>query len=139
MKKERGRHKRVGLVLSAGGLRGLYAHTGFMQAVQKADIPFDCMAGCSAGAIIAACHVAGLSPDAIEQEVCKLKRGDFYRPRSWFGLLVALMFRRGRGLTGLSLTDAMMKSLNRAAARPEFLRVPPAAFADRRQSGQRRK
>lgn len=113
MKKGRGQHKRVGLVLSAGGLRGLYAHTGFMQAVQKAGIPFNCMAGCSAGAIIATCHAAGLSPDAIEQEVYKLNRSDFYHPRGWFSLLASLIFRRGQGFTGLSLVDGMVENLRR--------------------------
>jgi len=113
MKKKRGQHKRVGLVLSAGGLRGLYAHTGFMQAVQKAGMPFNCMAGCSAGAIIATCHAAGLSPDTIEREVCKLRRRDFYHPRGWLNLLTSLIFRRGRGFTGLSLTDGMVENLKR--------------------------
>jgi len=131
MKKERGQHKRVGLVLSAGGLRGLYAHTGFMQAVQKADIPFHCMAGCSAGAIIATCHAAGLSPDAIEQEVCKLRRSDFYHPGSWFGLLISMIFRQGRGFMGLSPTNGMVENLRRVLPVQSFseCRLPLSLIA----------
>lgn len=131
MKEGCGQHKRVGLVLSAGGLRGLYAHTGFMQAIQKTGIPFNYMAGCSAGAIIATCHAAGLSPDAIEQEVCKLSRSDFYHPRSWFSLLTSLMFRRGRGFTGLSLTDGMVENLMRVLPVQNFseCRLPLSLIA----------
>ncbi len=131
MKKRRGQRKRVGLVLSAGDLRGLYAHTGFMQAVQKAGIPFNCMAGCSAGAIIATCYAAGLSPDIIEQEARKLSRGDFYHPRNWFGLLTSLIFRRGRGFTGLSLTDGIVENLRRVLPVQSFseCRLPLSLIA----------
>ena len=30
---------RIGVVLSSGGVRGVYAHTGFMQAIQALGIP----------------------------------------------------------------------------------------------------
>jgi len=140
MKKRHDQRERVGLVLSAGGLRGLYAHTGFLQAVQQAGIPFNCMAGCSAGAIIATCHAAGLSPDTIEQEVCKLRRRDFYHPRGWFGLLTSLVFRRGRGFTGLSLTDGIVENLKRALPVRSFseCRLPLSLIAVNLDKGEKK-
>ena len=43
---------RIGVVLSSGGVRGVYAHTGFMQAIQSLGIPITASAGCSAGALV---------------------------------------------------------------------------------------
>lgn len=43
---------RIGVALSAGGIRGVYAHTGFMQAMQSLKIPVFASAGCSACALV---------------------------------------------------------------------------------------
>lgn len=43
---------RIGLVLSSGGVRGVYAHTGFMQAIQGLEIPVCASVGSSAGALV---------------------------------------------------------------------------------------
>jgi NTE family protein len=51
----------IGIVLSAGGLRGA-AHLGVLRAIARQRIPVEVMVGVSAGAIIAAFHAAvGLS------------------------------------------------------------------------------
>jgi NTE family protein len=56
-------HVRIGLVLSAGGLRGA-AHLGVLRQIQRHDIPIHVIVGASAGAIIAAYYAAvGLSVD----------------------------------------------------------------------------
>ena len=47
------RKKRVVLILGAGGSRGL-AHIGAIRALKEENIPFDCIAGISFGAIIGA-------------------------------------------------------------------------------------
>ncbi len=53
----------IGLVLSAGGLRGA-AHLGVMRKIVRSGIPIDVMAGASAGAILAAFYAGvGLSVD----------------------------------------------------------------------------
>ena len=36
---------RIGVVLSSGGVRGVYAHTGFLQALQDLRIPITASAG----------------------------------------------------------------------------------------------
>jgi NTE family protein len=51
----------IGIVLSAGGLRGA-AHLGVLRGIVRAGIPIDVMAGVSAGAILAAFYAGvGLS------------------------------------------------------------------------------
>jgi len=131
MKKNSSQPRRIGLVLSAGGMRGLYAHTGFLQSVEKAGFPFSCMAGCSAGAIIASCYAAGLSSAEIEKEVKRLKSSDFYHPVSGLKVLAALIWRKGRGLIGLSGAEPMITSLKRVLPTREFsdCRLPLALIA----------
>jgi len=56
---------RIGLVLSAGGLRGA-AHLGVLRRLLQAEVPIDLMVGVSAGAIIAAYYAAvGLTVDEL--------------------------------------------------------------------------
>lgn len=49
------RGKRIGLVLSGGGARGL-AHVGVIQALEEEGIPIDCIGGTSMGAFIGAMY-----------------------------------------------------------------------------------
>jgi len=56
--------KRLGLVLSGGGARGI-AHIGVIRALQEHGIEADLIAGTSAGAIVGALYAAGHSPDSM--------------------------------------------------------------------------
>jgi NTE family protein len=59
---------RIGIILSAGGLRGV-AHLGVLRQLLRHRIPMDVMVGVSAGAIIAAYYAAvGLSVEELIQE-----------------------------------------------------------------------
>jgi NTE family protein len=59
---------RVGLVLSAGGLRGA-AHLGVLRQLQRHHIPYEVIVGVSAGAIIAAYYAAvGLTVDEMIED-----------------------------------------------------------------------
>ena len=55
---------RVGLVLSGGGAKGI-AHIGVIQALEENDIPIDCVAGTSAGAIVGSLYACGWTPEEI--------------------------------------------------------------------------
>lgn len=57
-KSRRTRRRRVGLALGAGGARGL-AHIGVIKALTRAEIPIDCIAGVSSGALVGAIYAAG--------------------------------------------------------------------------------
>jgi len=54
-----GRRPKVGLVLSAGSLRGV-AHVGVIQALENAGFPIDAVAGTSMGAVVGAMYASGL-------------------------------------------------------------------------------
>ena len=56
--------KKIGLVLSGGGVRGI-AHLGVIKALEEIDITPSIISGTSAGAIVAAFYSAGYSPDEI--------------------------------------------------------------------------
>lgn len=53
---------RVGLVLSGGGAKGI-AHIGVIKALEDNDIPIDCIAGTSMGAIVGSLYSCGYSPE----------------------------------------------------------------------------
>ena len=60
---------RIGLVLSAGGLRGA-AHLGVMRKLLAHDIPLDIIVGTSVGAVVAAYYAAvGLTIDELIHDV----------------------------------------------------------------------
>jgi NTE family protein len=62
------KRNRIGIILSAGGLRGV-AHLGVLRRLVLHRIPMDVMVGVSAGAIIAAYYAAvGLSLEELIQE-----------------------------------------------------------------------
>jgi NTE family protein len=51
-------HRTVGLALSSGGARGI-AHIGVIQALEKANIPIDMIAGTSAGSLFGGLYATG--------------------------------------------------------------------------------
>lgn len=51
------KRKKIGLALGAGGYRGL-AHIGVIKALEENNIPIDCLAGSSAGALIGGAYLA---------------------------------------------------------------------------------
>ena len=54
----------IGLALSGGAARGM-AHVGVLRALVENDIPIDCIAGTSAGSIVAGAYAAGMSIEEI--------------------------------------------------------------------------
>ncbi|MEX2489873.1 MAG: patatin-like phospholipase family protein [Pseudomonadales bacterium] len=58
--------KKVGLVLSGGGARGL-AHIGIIQALEDRDIEIYAIVGTSMGAVIGALYASGRTPAEIEK------------------------------------------------------------------------
>jgi NTE family protein len=56
--------KKIGLVLSGGGVRGI-AHLGVIKALEEIDIEPSIISGTSSGAIIAAFYSAGYTPEEI--------------------------------------------------------------------------
>ena len=77
---------RVGLALAGGFARGI-AHVGVIRALINADIPIDCVAGTSVGALIGACYCAGVPLEDMQRIASATSFADFGRwTPSWLGL-----------------------------------------------------
>ena len=60
--------KKVGLVLSGGGAKGL-AHVGVLKVLEENKIPIDYVVGTSMGGVVGGMYAAGYNADEIEQIV----------------------------------------------------------------------
>ena len=69
-----GRRPRVGLVLSAGSLRGV-AHIGVIQALEDAGFPIDAVAGTSMGAVMGSLYASGIPLKRIHEFASAIKIG----------------------------------------------------------------
>ncbi len=69
-----GRRPKVGLVLSAGSLRGV-AHVGVIQVLEDAGFPIDSVAGTSMGAVIGSMYAAGMTAKMLREFTSTFKVG----------------------------------------------------------------
>src|SRR6267143_6480619 len=77
---------RVGLALAGGFARGI-AHIGVLRILREAQIPIDCVAGTSVGALIGAGYCAGASLEEMQKIGSLTTFADFGRwTPSWLGL-----------------------------------------------------
>ncbi len=97
---------RLGVVLSSGGGRGVYAHTGFMLALEQLGVTITAASGCSAGAIVGGVLASGTPLQQWAQSLAVVKRQEFWTPDSLPRFLWQMAVHRGQGYTGLSRTDA---------------------------------
>lgn len=69
--------KKVGVVLSGGGAKGV-AHIGVLKVLEEAGIPIDYITGTSMGAIVGGLYAIGYTPDMLDSLV---------RKQDWIALL----------------------------------------------------
>jgi NTE family protein len=79
---------RIGLALGGGGARGI-AHVRILKQLEGLNIPVDCIAGTSAGALVGALYASGSTPEQIEQVVLSTE---------WLSLFTDTLPRRDRSL-----------------------------------------
>jgi predicted acylesterase/phospholipase RssA len=103
------KYPRIGVVLSSGGGRGVYAHTGFLMALEKLNLPITALAGCSAGALVGGIVASGTSLQDWVATLSKIQRKEFWQPASVSGLLWRMLRDKGRGVTGISDTKAAIE------------------------------
>ncbi len=103
--------ERVGVVLSTGDLRGVFAHAGFLLALEELGISYRAMAGSSAGAIVAAIVASGKSPREFADWLRGLRVEDYWQPDSLFKVLYHFIVRAGRGYTGLVSTSRLERTI----------------------------
>lgn len=97
---------RIGIVLSSGGIRGVYAHTGFMQAIQGLGIPVHASVGCSAGALVGGFFASGTSMESWSKSLAAVHSRSFWTPDTALQFFWQMAVHKGRGYTGLSDTSA---------------------------------
>ncbi len=66
---------KIGLALGGGFARGI-AHTGVLKVFERRGIPIHCIAGVSAGSIVAAAYASGTPPEEIARAGCAMRFGD---------------------------------------------------------------
>lgn len=76
-RKKKNSRLKIGLALSGGVCYGV-SQIGVLKVLEKAHIAIDCLAGTSAGAIIAAAYASGLTCDQIEHLGIQTKWKDFF-------------------------------------------------------------
>ena len=117
---------RIGVVLSSGGGRGIYAHTGFLLALKELGIEVSAIAGCSAGAVVGGIAASGADLQLWSDAIASVKTREYWTPDSWLQLIWRLIVNKGRGYTGLSDTEAAIAFFRRNLAVRTFeeCRVP---------------
>ena len=103
--------RRIGVVLSTGDLRGVFAHTGFLLALEELGVSYHAMAGSSAGAIVAAIVASGTGVRDFAEWLEGLRVEDYWEKDSVFAILYHLFLRGGRGYTGIVSTDSLEKTI----------------------------
>ncbi len=66
---------KLGIALGGGFARGI-AHVGILQVLERHRIPIHCIAGVSAGSIVAAAYASGATPAEIGRAGCAMRFGD---------------------------------------------------------------
>lgn len=79
---------RIGVALGGGGARGI-AHVRILRQLELLNVPVDCIAGTSAGALVGALYATGSTPAQIEELVLS---------KDWNSLFSDTLPRRGRSL-----------------------------------------
>ena len=123
MSSNNGRIK-VGLALGGGVARGL-AHIGVLSVLEKANIPIDCIAGTSMGAIIGAAYCAGLTIEELRGMAARTGWWQVSRP----------FFSAGGFITFKHLEAWMEDNIGQFDVRD--LAIPFAAVASDLVSGER--
>ena len=69
---------RIGLVLGGGGARGA-AHIGVLETLERLQVPVDCVAGTSFGALVAGAWAAGITPAEMRRELAAADWNDTFQ------------------------------------------------------------
>lgn len=113
---------RIGLALGGGFARGI-AHVGVLSVLQQENIPLHCIAGVSAGSIVAAAYASGREPGEIADFASSMRLGDV---SDWSLCRFGLMHNRRLG--------AFLKKLLKSF-RFEEMRLPLGIIATDLRSG----
>jgi predicted acylesterase/phospholipase RssA len=130
---------RIGVVLSSGGGRGVYAHTGFLLALEQLGIQVAAIAGCSAGALVGGVAASGADLHRWAEAIARVRTQEYWTPDSWLRFFWQFAVRKGRGYTGLSGTDAAVEFCRRNLAVQTFEECPVPFYTMAMNLGRRTK
>src|ERR1700740_2790945 len=107
---------KIGIALGGGFARGI-AHAGILQVFERHNIPIHCIAGVSAGSIVAAAYASGATPAEIGRSGCAMRFGDVAR---W-----------SLGRMGFVVSERMKRFLERLLKNYRFeeMRIPLGILA----------
>jgi hypothetical protein len=114
----------IGVVLSSGGIRGIYAHTGFLLALRRLGLPIAAISGCSAGAVVGGIAASGADLDGWSRAIADVRPDHFWRPDPWPRVLWRMGVGRGRGYTGLADSRPAIEFCRSQLAAPSFEACP---------------
>lgn len=117
---------RIGVVLSSGGGRGVFAHTGFLAALEEMGIEVAAVAGCSAGALVGGIYASGTNLHEWMEAIASVRTDEYWSPDSWPRFFWNMIVRKGRGYSGFSNTGAAIEFIQRnlTAKRFEQCKIP---------------
>ncbi len=78
----------------SSGFFGFFAHAGLLSVLEDDGLLPARVTGSSAGALVGALWSAGLDASALEAELRRLRRADFWDPSPGYGLLRGALFRQ---------------------------------------------
>ena len=114
--------QRVGVALSGGSALGI-AHIGVLQSLRDNKIPIDCIAGTSAGAIIAACYAFDMPMEKVIETAHRL---------SWYNI-PKLSFS-GLGLFSHAalarFIEKFLKDCERSLREVQYPHLPSGGYFD---------
>ncbi len=128
---------RIGVVLSSGGGRGVFAHTGFLLALQTLGIEVSAITGCSAGALVGGIFASGTKLEQWSATLACVQTQDYWTPDPWLRFLWNMLLCKGRGYSGFSDTRSAIAFIQRnlSATRFEDCRIPFYSLAMNLSSG----
>ncbi len=113
------RKLKIGLALGAGAARG-WSHIGVINALQRAGIEIDIVAGCSIGSLVGAAYACNRLP-ALESWVCSFSNWDVLKLMDLSGAGGGLL----RGKRYSIITAALCRSPRLNAASAGLPLLPP--------------
>jgi len=117
---------KVGVVLSSGGGRGVFAHTGFLLALEQLGVEIAAIAGCSAGALVGGVYASGTDLHDWAKSLAQVHTRQYWTPDPWTRFFWQMIVRKGRGYTGLSESKAGIEFIRNNLAEQTFetCRIP---------------
>jgi len=122
---------KIGVVLSSGGGRGVFAHTGFLQALEQIGVNISAITGCSAGALVGGIYASGTEITQWSNTLANIRTSDYWAPNSWPRLFWDLLVKKGRGFTGISNCETPIEFIrqNLQAQNIEDCQIPYYSLA----------